>query len=273
MSDSESEHPTPDAAALSRLRIVLVGAQHPGNIGAAARAMKVMGLSDLALVAPERYPDAEATARASGADDVLAAARVYDSLDEAVADCVLTIGTSARTRRTQWPLIDARDAATRAVAATVNGPVALVFGRERSGLNNAELDRCQLHLQVPTNPEYSSLNLAAAVQVVAYELRVASGHGIAASPAHEPVPAADMEGLFQHWHDVLVAAGFLDPDEPRILMRRLRRLFNRAAPDRIETNILRGALRALDPRGLPNRQASPSSQKKTKKQPPSASGD
>lgn len=269
MSDSEPQNPTPDAAVLSRLRIVLVGAQHPGNIGAAARAMKVMGLSDLALVAPERYPDAEATARASGADDVLAAARVHDTLDAALADCVLTIGTSARTRRTQWPLIDVREAAGRAVGAAAGGPVALVFGRERSGLNNAELDRCQLHLQVPTNPEYSSLNLAAAVQVVAYELRVASGHRIAAGDVHEPVPAADMEGLFQHWHDVLVAAGFLDPNEPRILMRRLRRLFNRAAPDRIETNILRGALRALDPRGLPNRQTETS----TEKRPRSSSDD
>ncbi|HET7314684.1 RNA methyltransferase [Salinisphaera sp.] len=253
MNESQPPAAEPDAAVLSRLRVVLVGAQHPGNIGAAARAMKVMGLSDLALVAPERYPDPEATARASGADDVLTAACVHDTLDAALADCVLSIGTSARTRRTQWPLIDARQAAERAVAAAAGGPVALVFGRERSGLDNAELDRCQLHLQVPTNPEYSSLNLAAAVQVVAYELRMASGHCIAADDAHRPVPAADMEGLFQHWHDVLVAAGFLDPAEPRILMRRLRRLFNRAAPDRIETNILRGALRALDPRRLPNR--------------------
>ncbi|WP_423823661.1 RNA methyltransferase [Salinisphaera sp. SPP-AMP-43] len=243
----------PDPIALARLRIVLVGAQHPGNIGAAARAMKVMGLADLVLVAPERYPDPEASARASGADDVLAAARVFETLDEALADCVLAIGTSARSRRTQWPLVDARTAAERAVATTAEGPVALVFGRERAGLNNAELDLCQLHLQVPSNPEYSSLNLAAAVQVVAYELRVAAGHGISAGDVHEPVAIADMEGLYQHWQAVLVAAGFLDPDDPKMLMRRLRRLFNRAAPDRVEVNILRGALRALDPRGLPNR--------------------
>lgn len=255
MNETRGSNFTPDAAVLSRLRVVLVGAQHPGNIGAAARAMKVMGLSDLVLVAPERYPDPQATARASGADDVLAAARVYATLDDALADCVLTIGTSARARRTQWPLIDARRAAEHAAAASAGGPVALVFGRERTGLDNIELDRCQLHLQVPTNPEYSSLNLAAAVQVVAYELRMAAGHGVAGSDDHQPVSAADMEGLFQHWHEVLVAAGFLDPAEPRILMRRLRRLFNRAAPDRIETNILRGALRALDPRGLPNRRS------------------
>lgn len=248
----------PNADVLSRLRIVLVGAQHPGNIGAAARAMKVMGLSDLALVAPERYPDEQATARASGADDVLAGARVYDTLDGAIADCVLTIGTSARSRRTQWPLIDVRQAALQAVeqAGQAQSPVAIVFGRERSGLRNEELDRCQLHLQIQTNPDYSSLNLAAAVQVVAYELRVAAGHRIAAGePDREPVAAGDMESFYEHLREVLVASGFLDPAEPKILMRRLRRLFNRGAPDRIEMNILRGALRSLDPRRLGNRRS------------------
>ncbi|MES1927295.1 RNA methyltransferase [Salinisphaera sp. T31B1] len=240
---------------LARLRIVLVGAQHPGNIGAAARAMKVMGLADLVLVAPERYPDPEASARASGADDVLEAARVVDTLDEAIADCVLAIGASARRRSTSWPLVDARTAAHRAVRLAGEHRVALVFGRERSGLDNAELDRCQLHLQVPTNPDYRSLNLAAAVQVVAYELRMAAGDRPEAEPLHEPVHAADMEGLYGHFHDVLIAAGFLDPESPGVLMRRLRRLFNRAAPDRTELNILRGALRAMDPRRRPLRRA------------------
>lgn len=240
---------TTQAEVLARLRVVLVGPQHPGNIGAAARAMKVMGLSDLALVAPERYPDAEATARASGADDVLAAARVFDTLEAAIGDCVLAIGTSARARRTSWPLADPRTAAERAVAAAARQPVALVFGRERSGLTNAELDRCQLHLQVPTNPEYASLNLAAAVQLVAYELRVAAGARVDAGEVpREPVTSADMEGLFDHWQAVLEASGFINHEHPHMLMRRLRRLFNRAAPDRIELNILRGALRALDPR-------------------------
>lgn len=238
---------------LAAVRVVLVGAQHPGNIGAAARAMKVMGLADLALVAPERYPDSEAGARASGADDVLAAARVFPDLDAALADCVLAIATSARTRRTRWPLVDVRRAAARAMAAAAHGRVALVFGRERAGLHNEELQRCQLHMQIPSNPEYSSLNLAAAVQVVAYEIRMAAGARLPAPAAHEPVSIADMEGLYQHGQAVLEAAGFLDPAQPGILMRRLRRLFNRAAPDRIETNILRGALRALDPRGGPDR--------------------
>jgi TrmH family RNA methyltransferase len=139
------------------------------------------------------------------------------------------------------------------VAATAGGPVAVVFGRERSGLDNAELARYHLHLRIPANPDYASLNLAAAVQVVAYELRLACGADIPAEPDPDPVTAADMEGLYRHWQDVLTASGFLDPAEPKLLMRRLRRLFNRAAPDRIEINILRGALRSLDPRGGRNR--------------------
>jgi TrmH family RNA methyltransferase len=238
-----------DAAVLARLRIVLVSPQHPGNIGAAARAMKVMGLSDLALVAPERYPHAQATARAGRAVDVLAAARVFDCLDDALADCGFAIATSARLRRAGWPVVDARAGAGAALAQSARSPVALVFGRERSGLSNAEADRCQLHLHVPTNPEYPSLNLAAAVQVVCYELRLAAGDRLVRPPpAHEPVALADMEGLFGHWQEVLIAAGFLDPRRPERLMRRLRRLFFRAAPNRSELNILRGALRALDPR-------------------------
>jgi TrmH family RNA methyltransferase len=247
--------PVFDETRLQRLRVVLVGAQHPGNIGAAARAMKVMGLHDLALVAPERYPDPEASARASGADDVLENARVFDTLEEAIGDCVLAIGASARRRSTHWPLVDARTAAVRAIELAEDQTVALVFGRERSGLENAELDLCQLHLQVPTNPDYRSLNLAAAVQVVAYELRMAAGDAPEPVPAHDPVSTADMEGMFGHWHEVLVASGFLDPEAPGVLMRRLRRLFNRASPDRVELNILRGALRALDPRRRPLRGA------------------
>ena len=255
---ADSSHLLPEDCGpdrLARLRIVLVGAQHPGNIGAAARAMKVMGLADLVLVAPERYPDPEATSRASGAEDILSGARVVATLEEALADTVLAIATSARSRRTEWPLVDVRAAAGRAVAASVDSPAAIVFGRERAGLNNAELERCQLHLQIPANPDYSSLNLAAAVQVVAYELRVAAGAAIAPAPSHEPVTGADMEGLFGQLQGVLEASGFLDPNEPMLLMTRLRRLFYRAAPDRIETNILRGALRSLDPRGGANRRA------------------
>lgn len=235
--------------ALRQLRIVLVAPQHPGNIGAAARAMKVMGLTDLALVTPQEFPSPQAQARASGADDVLAAAGVCASLDEALADCTLAIGTSARTRHTELPLLDVRAAAERAVGRAAAGErVALVFGRERSGLTNDELDHCQLHLRIPTNADYASLNLAAAVQVACYELRAASGDTVATTPTTDVVTARDMEGLFDHWEQVLTASGFHDPDEPKLLMRRLRRLFNRAAPDRTELNILRGALRSLDPR-------------------------
>lgn len=234
---------------LTRLRVVLVAPQHPGNIGAVARAMKVMGLSELVLVAPEDFPSPDAYARASGADNVLDSARVCTTLDEAIADCTLTLGTSARARRTAWPLMDVRDGAREAVGKAQSGQrVALVFGRERSGLTNEELDRCQIHLRVPTNPEYASLNLAAAVQVVSYELRMATGDTVAAAPVEEPVTARDMEGLYAHWAAVLTASEFLDPNEPKLLMRRLRRLFNRAAPDRTELNILRGAMRSLDPR-------------------------
>lgn len=235
--------------ALSRLRVVLVAPQHPGNIGAAARAMKVMGLTELALVTPQRFPAAEATARSSGADDVLASAQVHETLQGAITDCVLAIGTSARARHTAWPLLNARDAAQAAVSQALPGQkVALVFGRERSGLTNEELDHCRIHLRIPTNPDYASLNLAAAVQVVSYEVRMAAGASVPVVPIEQPVAVADMEGLYEHWTEVLTASGYYDPDEPKLLMRRLRRLFNRAAPDRTELNILRGALRSLDPR-------------------------
>jgi len=240
--------------ALERFRIVLVAPQHPGNIGATARAMKVMGLAHLALVTPAHFPSTQADARASGATEILQAAQVCSTLDEAVADCQLVIGTSARSRHLSWPLQDVRSAAAQAAAgARQRQQVALVFGRERSGLSNAELDRCTLHLRIATNPQYASLNLAAAVQVVCHELRsavaVADAAGaVHATAAQEMVTAADMEGLYGHWADVLTASGFLDPAEPKLLMRRLRRLMQRAAPDRTELNMLRGALRSLDPR-------------------------
>lgn len=234
---------------LSAIRIVLVQPQHPGNVGAAARAMKAMGLFDLALVAPPLFPHADATARAAGADDLLAGASLHDTLDDAVADCRLVLGTSARSRRLPWPLLDPRAAAARALEAAAAGPVAIVFGRERSGLSNAELDRCDAHLQIPCNPEFSSLNLAAAVQVVAYELRLAAGGIVDEPPEYDPpATAAELEGFFRHLEEVMIAAGFLDPDQPKWLMRRLRRLFARAAPESAEINILRGLLKSLDPR-------------------------
>lgn len=235
--------------ALNAVRIVLVEPQHPGNIGAAARAMKAMGLSDLALVAPAVFPHADATARAAGADDLLANAAVHETLEAAVADCRLVLGTSARSRRLPWPLLDPRTAAERAVETAAAGPVAIVFGRERSGLTNAELDRCDAHLQIPCNPDFSSLNLAAAVQVASYELRLAAGAAVDEPDEYDPpATAAELEGFYRHLEEVMTAAGFLDPEQPKWLMRRLRRLFARAAPESAEINILRGLLKAVDPR-------------------------
>lgn len=228
---------------LSNIQIVLVETSHPGNIGAAARAMKTMGLTNLRLVSPQDYPSAEATARASGASDLLAAARVFADLEAAVADCGLVIGASARLRSIPWPLVNARDAAARAAADSDRTQVAILFGRERTGLSNNELERCHQLLNIPSNPAYSSLNLAASVQVVCYELRMAAGVDSLPSDADSPpASGAEMEALYRHLEDTLLATGFLDPAAPRQLMRRLRRLFNRAGLEQLEVNILRGIL-------------------------------
>ncbi len=229
------------------LRLVLVGTTHPGNIGASARAMKTMGLSRLVLIRPQRYPCAEATAMASGADDLLHRAPVVESLDRALADCVLVVGASARPRGLICPELDPRAAAALLVETAAQAPVALIFGRESSGLSNDELDRCQYMVRIPANPDYSSLNLAAAVQVLAYELRLAMLEHATEPPVEAPVPVPyeELERFYAHLQQVLLATGFLDPVNPRHLMRRLRRLFNRARPDRNEINILRGILSSV----------------------------
>ena len=234
------------AALLRSVRIVLVEPTHPGNIGAAARAMKAMGLEHLRLVAPSRFPSAEATARAAGADDVLHAARVVGSVGEAVADCGLVLGTTARVRRIEWPVIDPRAAARRAVGHAVRAPVAVLFGRESTGLANAELDRCHALIRIPASARFRSLNVAAAVQIVAYEMwTAAAGTGVAVAPAESPaVTAEELEGFYRHLEETLVRIGYLNPAAPKLLMRRLRRLFSRAEPDRAEINILRGILTA-----------------------------
>lgn len=236
---------------LSAIRVVLSHTSHPGNIGAVARAMKTMGLNDLCLVQPKLFPHAEATARASGADDLLAAARVCTSLEEATRDCRLVIGASARTRSLPCPVISPDECARRAYAESAQGGVAIVFGCEQSGLSNAEIDRCQFLVRIPTNPDYGSLNLAAAVQIIAYEIRVAHGDGeeLTSVPAHIPVSAGEMERFYLHLEHTLVELEFLDPDNPRQLMRRLRRLYNRARPDENEINILRGILAAAQQAG------------------------
>ncbi len=230
------------------IRIVLVGTTHPGNIGATARAMKNMGLGELVLVAPRSFPHEDATARASGAEDLLEGARVVSSLAEAVADCVWVAGASARQRSIAWPELSAREAAEKAVAESVSGPVALVFGPEKSGLSNDDLACCQALLYIPTAPDFSSLNLAMAVQVVTYE--VLMQHAATREPPPRevrPATAGEMENFYRHLEELLLAARFLDPDNPRHLMKRLRRLFARAAPDMNEINILRGILASMEP--------------------------
>lgn len=226
-------------------RIVLVNTSHPGNIGAAARAMKNMGLSELCLVDPRQYPCAEATARASGADDLLAAARCLTCLEEAIADSVLVIGASARSRSLPVPMLDPRSCAELVHRQADASRVAILFGRERTGLTNEELDRCHHLVQIPSNPDYPSLNIAAAVQVIAYELRMAlPGQAPAVEPEADYATTDQLEQFYAHLEQTLVELEFLDPDNPRQLMRRLRRLFSRARPDRNEINILRGILTA-----------------------------
>ncbi|MDH5357115.1 MAG: RNA methyltransferase [Gammaproteobacteria bacterium] len=234
---------------LDNIRFVLVGTTHPGNIGAAARAMKTMGLSNLHLVAPLHYPSAEATARASGADDVLAKAVVHTSLDEALVGCHQVYGMSARLRHLPVPVVNPREAVTSIQHYADDAQVAIVFGREHSGLSNDELDRCQHLINIPANPDYSSLNLAAAVQVMAYELKMSFDPTIEAGRVgeiREAIDASDLEHLYGHFEQALTTIGFLDPQQPRNLMRRLRRLYNRADLDRNELQILHGILRAAE---------------------------
>ena len=229
------------------IRIVLVGTTHPGNIGAVARAMKNMGLRDLALVEPRYFPHDEATARASGADDLLENALVVDTLEEAIADCVYVAGASARSRTIDWPCLDARDAAARLLDESAKGPVAAVFGPEKNGLSNEHLDHCDTLLTIPTDPGFSSLNLAMAVQVLTYELRAARSDKPPAYDDDTPLASSrELESFYEHLEKVLLDVKFLDPDNPRHLMRRLRRLFIRARPDKNELNILRGFLTAVD---------------------------
>ncbi len=230
------------------IRIVLVGTTHPGNIGAVARAMKNMGLSDLALVNPRYFPHEDATARASGASDLLENARVVETLSEALTDCVYVAGASARSRAISWPTMNPRDCAERMILESTAGKVAAVFGPEKSGLSNEDLDLCHALLTIPTNPDFSSLNLAMAVQVLTYELRVASmlDEGPAFETEAPPATAEEMEYFYTHLERVVEEIGFLNPENPRHLMRRLRRLFIRARPDQNEVNILRGILTAID---------------------------
>ena len=226
------------------MRVVLVETSHPGNIGASARAMKNMGLEALTLVNPKLFPHADATARASGADDILYDAQVVDSVTEAISDCTLVLGMSARRRNVPIKTLDVRGAAD--LARQNPGPVAVLFGCERSGLSNEELDKCHALVQIPT-AEYASLNLAMAVQVFAYEWFMSQAVTAASDDAGEMPTAAAMEHFYGHLESILIQTGFLDPANPRQLMRRLRRIFNRAEIDPNELKILRGILSAVEP--------------------------
>ena len=232
---------------LAKVRVVLVAPSHPGNIGGAARAMHTMGLARLVLVDPRRYPDVDAVALASGAAAVLDQARIVATLDEALAGCVLAVGLSARPRAFAGRVLAVREAAATAIAYAEHGEVALVFGTEMSGLSNAELARCGVVATIPANPDYGSLNLAAAVQVAAYEMRLAaSGGEVWRAPRFAPATADEIEALYGHGTRTLAAMRFLDPRMPKRLLPRLRRLFSRAALEREEVNILRGILARID---------------------------
>jgi tRNA/rRNA methyltransferase len=232
---------------LARVRIVLVRPSLPANIGAAARAMLTMGLTRLVLVEPARYPHPDATALASGATAVLDTARVVASLDDALAGTRISIGLSARRRELAGRVLPIRSAALEAVECAASNDVALVFGTEMSGLSNRELAQCTAMASIAANPAYQSLNLAAAVQVAAWELRVAAlGDHVFGPPRFPPATHGDIESLHAHAQRTLTAIGFLDPRRPRRLMPRLRRLFARAGLEREEVNILRGILARVD---------------------------
>lgn len=238
------------AELLTRIRVVLCRPSHPGNIGAAARAMKNMGLTRLALVAPRVFPDPEATARAAGADDILAGATVVADLNGALAGATLVVALSARSRDLGPQAQGVREAAEDLLAAAGEGEVALVFGNETSGLSNDELQRCHCTVTIPANPEFSSLNLGAAVQVLCYELRMAACSGFAPSEAQAtpfsspPATHDEIEGFYEHLAAVMTETGFYNPIKPGRLLPKLRRLFGRVRLEKDEVNILRGILAA-----------------------------
>ncbi len=244
-------------AAPPPVRFVLVEPTHPGNIGGVARAIKTMGFGQLCLVRPRRFPADEATAMAVGADDVLARATLAGSFAEAIADCSLVVGASARLRHMRWPSLSPAAAAEKLLEFAPHGPVAAVFGRESSGLSNEEMDLCHYLVHIPCNPRFSSLNLVSAVQVIAYEIRKCAlsdetAGGIGGAPPDEgpdaPASSDEVEGFYCHLEQSLGTAGFFVDRQSRSLMRRLRKLFNRTHLSRREVNILRGMLSAFDRR-------------------------
>lgn len=233
-------------AILDRVRIVLLETTHPGNIGGVARAMKTMGLSRLYLVAPRSFPSAEATTRATGAVDVLDRAVVCDGLDTALADCALVVGATARPRKVAWSTLEPRECGHQLAAAATENDVALVCGRERSGLSNDEVERCHHLVTIPTNPDFGSLNLAAAVQVLAYEIAMAARGPVSAAHREPPAAAEDLRQFYAHLQAVLEEIEFTRAPRTRSVMRKLARLFNRAEPLANEVAMLRGILTAVE---------------------------
>ena len=226
----------------SKIKFILFEPSHPGNVGAAARAIKTMGFEKLCLINPIEHPHSEARARSSGALDVLLDAEVFDNLQDAIKGCGLIIGTTARTRRISVPIKNIRETASSIFAEAKQKPVAVIFGPEKSGLINAQVDCCNQLVNIPSIGSYKSLNLAMAVQIVAYELRVASETLPAEIKTRNLASNEDIELFYNHLNQVLLETGFLDPKNPKQLMRRLRTLFNRAQMDENEINIMRGIL-------------------------------
>ncbi len=233
------------------IRIVLVGTSHPGNIGAAARAMKTMGLSRLYLVEPKQFPDHEATARASGADHLLTSAQVCTSLPEALEGCSLVIATTARMRTLSWPIMEPREMGAKVVEVAAENECAIVFGRERTGLTNEELEHCRAAVKIPTEADFSSLNLAAAVQILSYEVRQAAleiGQQEVAPEKEvgsvELATSDQLEGFYGHLEQTMIDIEFYDPTKPKYLMRRFRRLFSRTDMEKSEVQVMRGLLTA-----------------------------
>lgn len=243
-------YPVAPTRMLNRIQFTLIHTSHPGNIGGVARAMKCMGLSSLSLLSPRSFPDDAATSRASGAQDLLDTAVVSDDLGELIGDCVLVVGTTSRHREIPLPVLDPRCAAARISEQARSGKVAVLFGRESSGLTNAEVDACNLLIQIPTGPDYFSLNLASAAQIVAYEIHLAMGPA-ATTALTTPALAdrASLEMLYEHLRQTLVDIEFSQGADNDKLLRKLTRMFNRARLTKEETSILRGILTAAQTRG------------------------
>ncbi|WP_086931145.1 tRNA (cytosine(32)/uridine(32)-2'-O)-methyltransferase TrmJ [Agarilytica rhodophyticola] len=236
---------------LKRIRMVMVNTTHPGNIGAAARAIKNMGLSSLVLVDPKEFPSPKAVWRAAGAVDVLENVKVVSTLDEAISGCGLVVGTSARERRIPWPLLTPRECGDRVCVESQEHDIAILFGREDRGLTNEELQKCNYHVHIPANADYSSLNIAAAMQVIAYEIRMSflnqeAGQAITFDDWDmPPAKQQDLEMYYTHLEETLAKLGFYDPKNPRQTMTRMRRLYSRVRMDEMELSIMRGMLTSI----------------------------